>query len=175
MTTEPGPVPASAPRRDGSRSRIPLIVLAVLAAAVLWRIVTGLPGRQSGDEGAGLVRWQAPGEVEAAARGAGKPVLYDFTAAWCGPCHRLDTEGWADPQIASMVNRSYMPARIVDREREDGRNPPAIDELERRYSVGAFPTLVVAAPDGRPIAKMQGYGGPERLRQFLQESSTKAP
>ncbi|HLN59343.1 MAG TPA: thioredoxin family protein [Thermoanaerobaculia bacterium] len=103
----------------------------------------------------------------------GKPILYDFTAAWCPPCHRLDTEGLSDPQIASLVNSRYLLSRVVDRKREDGKNPPATDELEGRYSIKAFPTLVVATPDGRLIARLQGYPGRERLLHFLQESSRK--
>ncbi len=167
-TTEAAP-------RSGSQSRIPSILLWIVLAAILFRVITAFTDREKKDEGAGLVRWQQQSEVVATARSAGKPLLYDFTAAWCGPCHRLDTEGWGDPQIASMVNKSYLPARVVDREREDGKNTPAIDDLERRYSVNAFPTLIVATPDGRMIAKLQGYGGRERLVQFLEESSRKTP
>ena len=90
------------------------------------------------------------------------------------PCHRLDTEGWGDARVASLVNDSYLPARVVDREREDGKNPAAIEELQRRYSVRAFPTLVVADADGREIAKFEGYGGKEKLVRFLEESRGKA-
>lgn len=163
------------PVRSGPQSRLPPLLLWLVLAAILFRVITAVMDREKKIEAVGLVRWQQRAEAEAVARSAGKPVLYDFTAAWCGPCHRLDKEGWGDPQIASLVNQSYLPARVVDREREDGKNPPAIDELERRYSVNAFPTLVVAAPDGRLIAKLQGYGGREQLIQFLQESSRKTP
>jgi thiol:disulfide interchange protein len=164
-----------APARSGPQSKFPRILLWLVLAAFLFRLVTVLLDRQKKDGGEGLVRWQPHESAVAAAVSAGKPVLYDFTAAWCGPCHRLDAEGWGDPEIAALVNRSFLPARVVDRDREDGKNTPAIEELERRYSVNAFPTLVVAAPDGRLIAKMQGYGGREKLRDFLQESSTKKP
>ena len=105
----------------------------------------------------------------------GNPMLYDFTAAWCPPCHLLDTEGFGDPQIASLVNSSYLLSRVVDRKREDGKNSPAIDELERRYSVSAFPTLVVATSDGRLIARLEGYPGRNGLLYFLQQSSRKTP
>jgi thiol:disulfide interchange protein len=164
-----------APVRSGPQSRLPPLLLWLVLAAILFRVVTAIMDREKKAEAVGLVRWQPQTEAQAVARSAGKPVLYDFTAAWCGPCHRLDAEAWGDPQIASMVNQSYLPARVVDREREDGKNPPAIEELEQRYSVNAFPTLVVAAPDGRLIAKLQGYGGREKVLQFLQDSSRKTP
>ena len=164
-----------APARSGPQSRLPPLLLWLVLAAILFRVVTAVMDREKKTEGVGLVRWQPQTEAQAVARSAGKPVLYDFTAAWCGPCHELDAEGWGDPQIASFVNQSYLPARIVDREREDGKNPPAIEELEQRYSVNAFPTLVVAAPDGRLIAKLQGYGGREKVFQFLKDSSRKTP
>jgi thiol-disulfide isomerase/thioredoxin len=105
----------------------------------------------------------------------GKPILYDFTAAWCPPCHRLDAEGLSDPQIASLISSAYQLSRVVDRRREEGKNPAAIDELEGRYSVSGFPTLVVATPDGRPIARLVGYPGRNSLLHFLRESSRKTP
>jgi len=164
-----------APARSGSQSKFPRILLLLVLAAFLFRLVTVIMGRQRTDAGAGLVRWQPVGEAQATARSAGKPLLYDFTAAWCAPCHRLDSEGWTDPEIASLINRDYLPVRIVDRQQEDGRNSPAIEEAQRKYSINAFPTLIVAAPDGRLIARVQGFGGRGSLLQFLQESSRKKP
>ncbi len=160
---------------QGSQSKLPPILLAIVAAAVVLRIVTGLAGRQKAEAGPGLVRWVPQEKAASAARSDARPVLYDFTAAWCMPCHRLDTEGWEDPDIAALVNASYEPARVMDREREDGRNSGPVEDLQRRYSVTAFPTLVVASPDGRLIAKYEGYAGKERLRRFLEEARRKAP
>jgi uncharacterized protein YyaL (SSP411 family) len=85
----------------------------------------------------------------------------------------LDEVGWSDREVAALVNASFVPARVVDRMREEGRNPAWIDELQRRYEVGAFPTLVIAGPDGKAIAVSQGFGGKEKLVEFLRGSRDK--
>ena len=150
----------------GSQSRLSPIILWVLLAAALFRIVTTVTDREEGG-GTGLVRWTAPQGAVAAAERSGKPLLYDFTAEWCAPCKMLDRDGWADAQVAALVNDSFVATRIVDRTREDGRNEPWIDALQQRYRVNAFPTLVVAAPDGREIAIAQGFNGKAKLLEFL--------
>ena len=66
-----------------------------------------------------------------------------------------------------------MPALVVDRQREDGRNPPEIAELLRRYEISGFPTLVVAAADGTLIGKMEGYRGRQALEDFLSQPGAK--
>ena len=160
--------------REGSQSRIPSILFWILAAAVVLRLVTALTHRGQVEKTAGLVMWQPAETANALAMRQGRPVLYDFTAAWCAPCHRLDEEGWADSKIAGLVNAGFAPVRIVDRQREDGKNVPLIDDLQRRYSINAFPTLLVVDPSGKEIARSEGYGGKARLAQFLEEARKKA-
>lgn len=165
------------PTRSGSQSRIPAVLLWIFAAAVVFRIVTGMTGRgagTAGDPGAGLVHWQPAASAAVLSTSGGKPILYDFTAAWCPPCHRLDAEAWNNPETARAIGERFVPARIMDREREDGHNTQAIAELQRRYEIQAFPTLVVADASGRLIAKMEGYAGRERLREFLADALKKA-
>lgn len=158
---------------SGSQSKLSPVLLWVLLAAALFRIVTSVTEKESG--GAGLVKWTAAERAVAAARGSGKPILYDFTAEWCAPCKMLDRDGWADPQVAALVNESFVAARVVDRTREDGKNAPWIDELQQRYRVNAFPTLVVAAADGREIAIAHGFSGKANLLRFLEGARAGAP
>lgn len=172
---EPSFIPAAAPANPvrattpaGSQSRLSSTLLLVLVAAALFRIVTTAMDKGRDGTAVGLVRWTAAESAAATARAAGKPILYDFTAQWCGPCKMLDADGWADAKVAALVNDAFVPARVVDRAREDGRNPPWIDELQRRYGVNAFPTLVVAAPDGKQIAVARGYSGKQKLTEFLE-------
>jgi thiol-disulfide isomerase/thioredoxin len=164
--------PATAASTAGSQSRLSPALLWIVAAAVLFRILTSVMDKPAGEgEGhAGLVRWQTLERAPEVARASGKPLLYDFGAAWCGPCKLLDRE-WSDPGVAATVNEKFVAARVVDRQREDGRNPPAVEELQRRYEISAFPALIVAAPDGRLLGKLEGYAGRARLERFLEDPS----
>ena len=161
--------------RSGPQSKLPRVLFWFFAAALVFRIVTVLVGREKKeDAGTGLISWRPQGTVAAASRSEQKPILYDFTAAWCQPCHLLDTDDWGDASVASLVNGSFLPARVVDREREDGKNPAAIAELQRLFTVRAFPTLIVADADGKVFGRFEGYGGKERLVKFLNDSLGKA-
>ena len=155
------------------QSRVSPILFWALVAAVLLRIVTAVMERRGDEtEGVGLVEWQPRENAATISLSSGKPVLYDFTAEWCGPCKLLDKD-WADSDIAGRVNASYVPTRVMDRQREDGRNSPEVAELERRYEISGFPTLVVAAADGTLIGKMEGYRGREALESFLEKPEAK--
>jgi thiol:disulfide interchange protein len=151
----------------GSQSKLSPILFWVLLAAVLFRVVTTVTDKDKKGAGEGLVHWQQHESAPALAARAQKPILYDFTAAWCVPCHRLDKEAWGDDRIAGKVNAGFIPARVVDRQREDGKNAPSIQELQRRYGIQAFPTLVIADPSGREIARSEGFRDKDSLIKFL--------
>jgi thiol-disulfide isomerase/thioredoxin len=154
----------------GSQSRLSPALLWIIAAAILFRILTSVMDKPAGESGTDLVKWQTLERAPDVARASGKPLLYDFGAAWCGPCKLLDRE-WSDPGVAARVNDKFVAARVVDRQREDGRNPPAVEELQRRYEISAFPALIIAAPDGRLLGKLEGYAGRARLERFLEDPS----
>lgn len=111
------------------------------------------------DDGPQLVKWVAAEEGLQLARSSGKPVLYDFTAAWCPPCRQLDREVFMNEEMARRINHQFVPVRVMDRQREDGRNGTVVAQLQKQYSIGAFPTVVIAEPSGALRTRIEGYGG----------------
>lgn len=179
-TDAPGRDAAASLASRGSQSKLSGAIFFVLLAAVLFRVVTAVMERNAhpaAPAAHGLpprIHWVPLEKAAPVSAASGKPALYDFTAEWCPPCHRLDDEGWSDEDLAGIANQGFVPARVMDRSREEGKNPPLVDELQRRYSVEAFPTLIVAGAGGKEIARMEGWGGRDRLEKFLKESKSKS-
>lgn len=101
----------------------------------------------------------------------GKPILLDFNAEWCPPCQAMKQSVFEDPAHSNAVQRAVIPVSIVDRVREDGRNAPEVEQLQERYGVQAFPTLVVFHPKSGKQVSTRGFGGPDLTEQWIVEAA----
>lgn len=153
----------------GPTRRAPRSLLWVAGLLLAGRIVTGFWETRHPVEAKDLVQWRPIAGAEAEAKKVGKPVLYDFTAAWCPPCRKMAKEVFGDVDAAKLINEGFLPVRVMDRSREDGKNPPEIAALQKRFGVDAFPALVVVRP-GRPPVILQGYRGKDGTLAALKDA-----
>ena len=144
------------------------IVLIVIAAVLLAARFTYTP-KQRDNGGQSLVRWVSPQVGIERAKDTGKPILIYFTAEWCGPCHVLEAEVFADPLIAGDLNDRFIAVKLTDRMQEEGRNTPEVAALEQRYSVRGFPTVVFVDANGSEQGRMEGYRGREQFERIVEQ------
>jgi thiol:disulfide interchange protein len=157
----------------GSTRATPRTLLLVAAALLLVRVITGVWEGLHPPKHPDLVHWRPIDAAVAEAKAAKKPILYEFSAAWCGPCRTMSEDMFEDRANAQFIDRNFVPVKVVDRMREDGHNTDEVDLLEKRFAVKAFPTVVVVPPDGGEPTTIEGYPGQIAFKQRLAESHMK--
>jgi len=87
------------------------------------------------------------------AQAEGKPVLLDIGAVWCHWCHVIDRESYENPEIAAIINESFIPVKVDRDERPDvdSRYQSAISAISGQ---GGWPLTGFLTPEGKPF-----YGG----------------
>jgi thiol:disulfide interchange protein DsbD len=74
-----------------------------------------------------------------------KPVIIDFTAAWCAPCRELDDITFHDREVVKQSAQDFIMLK-VDLTR---RGSPDYDRLLRKFEVKGVPTIVFLDRQGQ--------------------------
>lgn len=91
--------------------------------------------------------------VEASLR-SGRPVMVDFSADWCIPCHEMEMTTLSDPRVVAAAKR--FDRYKVDLTKYDS---PEADSSRRRFGISGVPTIVFLGADGREVtlARVEGF------------------
>jgi thioredoxin 1 len=86
--------------------------------------------------------------------GAERPVLVDFFAGWCGPCHAIA------PSLEQIAVERAGEVEVVKLDVD--ANP----DTTNRFGIKSLPTLMLFKT-GKPVAKQVGALPKARLRAWL--------
>ena len=98
--------------------------------------------------------WAAYSPQAVAAAGAGKPIIIDFTAAWCVNCKEIEHDVFDSPAVVPTLARDFVTLR-ADLTRWGS---PASVALQKQYGFGSLPTIVILDPSGKEIKPLRITG-----------------
>ncbi len=115
--------------------------------------------------GAESTRWYTYEEGILASSTKDMPVFIEFYADWCSPCIAMEENTYPDPRVISEL-RDFVAIKVDTQKRID---------VETRYGIAYYPTVVLLDPKGKEITRYIGYLGPEDMVEFLRDSRGKLP
>ncbi len=127
-----------------------ILALAAIGVLAFW---------QHGLEAKDAVPWRT--DLEAAmqeAAATNKLVLIDFWSPGCMYCRQMDAEVLPQQAVQKEME-NFVPVKL------DAFANPRTSE---RFEVNGLPAYIVVTPDGRRIARAEGYYPAETFVKFLQ-------
>jgi thiol:disulfide interchange protein DsbD len=91
-----------------------------------------------------------------------RPLVVDFTAAWCGACKELDKVTFAAPAVGAEMGRFL--AVKVDATHDDD---PAVEATLQRFKVVGLPTVLVFDSQGKEAVRITDFVPPDRFLESI--------
>ncbi|EWS55302.1 MULTISPECIES: protein-disulfide reductase DsbD [unclassified Methylibium] len=154
-------VGAAAGAQDALKPLQPFVVGISPAAAA------ALPGNAiaATHDGVSFRRVSTVEELDAAVRGAGRPVMLDFYADWCVSCKEMERFTFTDPAVQARLGKALLLQADVTRNSESDR------ALLKRFQLFGPPGIVFFDAGGRELeTRVIGFQNAQRFQQSLQSA-----
>jgi thiol:disulfide interchange protein DsbD len=146
------------------------IGVAIVCGAGLYLAVSLKP--------AGTIEWIPYDQAVLSKAGeVGKPVILEFYAEWCAPCHMMERDVFTDPEVVRL-SKDFVAVRV-----DLTSVKPFHDELLRKYGIRGIPAAILINSNGieERDLRIEGYVGKDeflkRIGRLLQkqEAATSDP
>jgi thioredoxin-related protein len=104
------------------------------------------------------VTWVGYDEGMAMGKEAGKKIIINFYADWCGYCNKMNREIFSKGEAADFINQNFVPIRI---------NTDVETQLAEKYRVSGLPTTWFLDKDGEGIMNIPGYLPKEMFLSYM--------
>jgi thioredoxin-related protein len=109
------------------------------------------------------ITWARTLDEAKAKSGSSKLIIVDLFTDWCGWCKRMDVETWTDPRVAALQS-GYVFLKLDAEHDTDGT------EMQRKFMITGFPTVMILNPDGSEFDRLEGYLPADRFLSMLNKA-----
>lgn len=92
-----------------------------------------------------------------------RPLLVDFTAAWCGACKELDKKTFSEARVGQELGR-FVAVKVDATNNDD----PKVEALLARFKVIGLPTVVLFDSRGKEAARFNDFVPPDEFLKSVQ-------
>ena len=133
---------------------------AVLVTFATSAISTAVAQSQAprAEQPAGPFEFETVDEAWQAAQESRDPLLLFVSSDHCYYCKKMLAETMTHPELAPAFARLFETTAV-----DGGRDRELVDQL----GVRAYPTTVVISPEGKLLAKLEGYVEPRKIGKQL--------
>ena len=107
-------------------------------------------------------------EAKAKAKELNRPIVALFTGSdWCPPCKRLHKEVTTTSEFLDYAGKNVVLLEVdfPMKKKQSDEQKKANQELQDRYNVEGYPTMVVIRPSGKEVDKVMFEG--ENSKEFI--------
>jgi thiol:disulfide interchange protein len=91
------------------------------------------------------------------ARSESKPLLVFLYTDWCTYCKQMDGKTFADPGVIDELGQRFVWLRLNAETDSQGI------EMQRRFGITGFPTILFLDPSGRELDRIAGFVPPDQF------------
>lgn len=100
-------------------------------------------------------------EIKAKAKAENKHIFVDCFTTWCGPCKFMSANIFPQEKVGSFMNEKYLNVKVqMDQTAKDNDEVKQwyadAKQIEKEYSIRAYPTFLIFAPDGHIVDRQVG-------------------